>query len=374
MYSQLFFNKPIGQVELKDVQDFFAEAKVETDTLEFKSFGGNEKGGLDQKYAALFRTISGFLNSNGGLLIWGAPKDEELRRNDGLKEKLFKGELSPVPLQIEKDAFIVKAVTSISPSPQGISFHSIPMENNAWIYLIEVLPSQYPPHQYDGRYYMRLDGHNRIAPHHYIEALMKQIRMPNVTGLVQTNFQTESVGDYGIIPFVFSLDNLSRNLSAKDVQYSLMLDKGWFFFADEKIAFNKRFSNRNVIQQPTEKNLIYNLPFKKAFFLVLPDVWNTTGVFTLGLYWFGSNVPFKISKYHFEYFSVPPSPTPQIKLIKKQENIFAADTTDKLGMTEEDRILFENSNLLGIATRTMHSQPMYKRIEDETKADLDDDY
>ena len=35
--------------------------------------------------------------------------------------------------------------------------------------------SDYAPHQFNGKYYMRIDGHTITTPHHYVEALMRKL-------------------------------------------------------------------------------------------------------------------------------------------------------------------------------------------------------
>src|SRR3954466_7102658 len=118
------------------------------------------------------------LNSEGGLIIWGAPRGIPV---SGKKEKIYKGELSPLDALIEKDAFVSKVTNLITPSAKGIIFQRLE-KGDKYVYLIEVQQSQYSPHQYHNTYYMRIDGQTRPAPHHYIEALFQKISYPNLEG------------------------------------------------------------------------------------------------------------------------------------------------------------------------------------------------
>lgn len=180
--SKKLLRKEISSLALDDVKAFFKTEKEESDILEFKSFFDKRQNNIKEKEKGVIKTICGFLNSNGGLLIWGAPIGEKL---DGRKEKVFSGELSPVKMFIEKDSFINKISNGIIPVPDKVQFARIPFSEDSFIYLIEVKESSYKPHQFDGRYYMRLDGQTKVAPHHYVEALFKQIRYPNLGGYLQ---------------------------------------------------------------------------------------------------------------------------------------------------------------------------------------------
>lgn len=79
------------------------------------------------------------LNSEGGVLVWGAPKGE---RVPGRKEKVFKGALTPVAQQYERDQIISTITQSITPMPVGILVQIL-RTGNKFIYIFEVQPSAY---------------------------------------------------------------------------------------------------------------------------------------------------------------------------------------------------------------------------------------
>lgn len=89
-YCTAHFGKKLEDLTFHDIENFFSVERVETDQLEFKSI--NLKGGLDEKFPGIQKTVGAFLNSSGGLLIWGAP-DGKL--TSGKKEKAFVGSLTP---------------------------------------------------------------------------------------------------------------------------------------------------------------------------------------------------------------------------------------------------------------------------------------
>jgi hypothetical protein len=177
-YARSFFGKEIYEITYTDVENFFLEEKEESDKIEFKSYYTVFESHFNQKESGVIRAICGMLNSEGGLIIWGAPRGQSV---NGKKEKIYKGELSPLDALIEKDSFISRVTNLITPSPKGIIFQRLEKDNK-YIYLIEVVQSQYSPHQYNNTYYMRIDGQTRPAPHHYIEALFQKISYPNLEG------------------------------------------------------------------------------------------------------------------------------------------------------------------------------------------------
>ena len=179
LFSKNYFKKEnIEDITYDDVVNFFKEERQESDKIEYKSFVISEKNDvpIGKKIDGVIKSITGFLNSDGGLLIWGAPSGKKLPNKI---EKIFIGELSLVNQLYEKDQLISKISDRITPLPRGILFHRI--ENNKkYIYLFEIPKSEYSPHQFDNRFYMRIDGQSKPAPYHYVEALFKQIKFPKL--------------------------------------------------------------------------------------------------------------------------------------------------------------------------------------------------
>jgi hypothetical protein len=72
-----------------------------------------------------------FLNSDGGIIIWGAPKGKKVPDK---KEKVFQGEPDMVDYLYEKDAFISKIADSITPTPRAILFIKLIMIINTFTF------------------------------------------------------------------------------------------------------------------------------------------------------------------------------------------------------------------------------------------------
>lgn len=179
--SQVVFGKSLTDLVYQDIVTFFTTDHAESNTIEFKAFSA-QHGSFNNNLKGIIRAICGFLNSDGGLAIWGAP----LGVNDPeTGEKKSVGPLAPVPDYKEKDWLINKISDSITPLPVGIKvcvLQNLPTEN---VYIFEVPASPYKPHQYDNTYYVRLDGQTKPAPHYFIEALFKRISYPNIEGYLK---------------------------------------------------------------------------------------------------------------------------------------------------------------------------------------------
>jgi predicted HTH transcriptional regulator len=91
------FNRDIHSLTEEDLSNYFSSEKRETNTIEFKSYIDNRKPGTtkdkrdNEKLDEIIKTICGFLNSDRGILIWGAPKGKSESGN----EEVYKGALTP---------------------------------------------------------------------------------------------------------------------------------------------------------------------------------------------------------------------------------------------------------------------------------------
>jgi hypothetical protein len=165
------FSKELRELESSDLETYFQDPLEESDIIEYKSFEGEE--GVKEREKKILRTICSFLNSSGGILIWGAP---------GEKGNVLQKELSPIDHVIKKDHFIAKVLNRIIPSPSGVRCEVILVGEDKCVLVFEVEESKNRPHQFENIYYMRADGQTIKAPHHYVEALFKQVRYPILNG------------------------------------------------------------------------------------------------------------------------------------------------------------------------------------------------
>lgn len=365
MYSELLFGKPLTLLLYEDLVEYFRPAKLESNTLEFKSYVVKGEKGKEadkdrrERENAILKTICGFLNSEGGIIIWGTPEGVEVDI-EGVKDKEFYGELTPVPVNIPKDQFIARVVNSITPSPAGVLYHQIPCEGG-FIYLFEAARSLFPPHQFQNIYYMRLDGHTRAAPHHYIEALMKQIKSADINGFIRNDNSIPSK-THGIVPFVLNVHNFSKYITGLNVSYTLISDYGLVFYEEEQDMDVNKSQGRIDADVPIGKPLHYNMPFSRTFYIALPER-EGTGEFNVKLITYADNSPAKISMYKYEVFRRTMSPTPQIRLKSKEENLLSFLHSDSLGKTEEERAGEADVFKLGDARYHWDKTPMRKILD-----------
>lgn len=164
----------------------------------------------------VIKTICAFLNSDGGLLIWSAPKEVEI---EGIK--YAQEAQTPVTYEVEKDAIISRTADELSPTPLRIKFHAIELAPGEFCYLFEVVKSDFAPHQFKGTYYMRMDGSTRTAPHHYVEALIKKVSYPKLecyaTFGILHDFETVTA-----MPLQITVHNMSKVENDSNIYYRIL--------------------------------------------------------------------------------------------------------------------------------------------------------
>lgn len=175
-FSTSLFNKELYDLEFNDIAIFFEENKEETLYLEFKSYVVN--GDYSKKEEAIKKAVCGLLNSEGGIIIWGAP----IEVKDAKGNTSAVGALTPFTSALDKDRLINILSSSITPLPVGIKVQVLKTPQEESIFIIEVEKSIEKPHQFDNKYFIRLDGQTRIAPHYLISALMKSTNFPVIKG------------------------------------------------------------------------------------------------------------------------------------------------------------------------------------------------
>jgi len=170
-YIEKIFNKKIEELDLSDLQKFFETPQEETSILEFKSG--------DVEVNDLYKEITAFLNTEGGLIIVGSPREKKERK--GKYEKIIcEGELTYTSFK-NKDWLYQKITSNIMPIPTNLKIFEH-IDINGSIYVIDVPQSFNPPHQClsEGKYYIRLEREAKPAPHGIVQALFQKRRIPKL--------------------------------------------------------------------------------------------------------------------------------------------------------------------------------------------------
>jgi hypothetical protein len=335
-YSNLYFDKELTAITFQDVVDYFVESKDESDKIEYKSYHSTEDRNHTEKENGIIRTICGLLNSEGGLVIWGAPVGQTVQ---GRKEKIFIGELSPVTVLIEKDAFIRRVTDLITPSPAGIRFH--PIENNgSYIYIIEVNQSSYSPHQFRNTYYMRIDGQTRPAPHHFIEALFKKVTFPRLEGYIKIeSFERDGRQERFILRIQTLIFNKSKLQNEYNLYSRLIVNCGVFANFQMNNDLGKIYDlDGHELRQPNAKNIVYyNEPITNSESIIVTpqDLRRINNEGEIILIFGGKYSPLKVSKYKLTLTHF--GRTQNEYLTSIDENKFFFEASDELG-DDEDRM------------------------------------
>ena len=194
-YIEKIFNKNIIDFKIEDLRSFFKTEQEETSILEFKS------GKIEIN--DIYKEITAFLNTEGGLLIIGAPI--ERKEKSGKNEKVIcTGELTYSQFR-NKDWLYQKIASNIVPTPVGLKIFEH-IDSSGSIFVIDIPQSTIPPHQCsaDGKYYIRLERDAKPAPHGIIQALFQKRKLPKLDADIKINSTNEDTDNV-----VASIMNLS---------------------------------------------------------------------------------------------------------------------------------------------------------------------
>jgi hypothetical protein len=82
--SESILGKRISDLSQSDLETYFTVGRKEANNIEFKSYidhpaqGGSIISRDKEKLQKIFSSIGAFLNTGGGILIWGAPTGNKL--------------------------------------------------------------------------------------------------------------------------------------------------------------------------------------------------------------------------------------------------------------------------------------------------------
>jgi len=174
-FCKLLLGKDIYDLDENDLIDFFKNEQEETNTLEFKS------GKVD--ISKLCKEICAFLNTEGGLIIVGAPEETKKTIKKNIY-KVCKGELTSSQFN-DKDWLYKKIYSRITPVPTKLKIQEINGKVKKY-FVIEVNQSYNPPHQLDaeGRYYIRIEREAKPAPHGIIKSLFDKRQKPQPNTII----------------------------------------------------------------------------------------------------------------------------------------------------------------------------------------------
>lgn len=323
-YSNITFNKELYDLEFADLEGFFESNKEENLNLEFKSYVA--QGDYFKKEDAVKKAVCGLLNSEGGIVIWGAP----IEVKDAQNNTTAIGALTPFQSQLDKDRLINIFSSAITPMPLGIRVQVLKNENNESVFVIEVEKSIERPHQYDNRYYVRLDGQTRVAPHYLISALMKSIDFPVLRGHIRLK-KIENDGNNFYLTFKKLLFNTSIYNNEKNINMRLVAMPDVIIVNDE---------NQGAFFNQTFPILSNGAPLMSTFKLKIPSSLinrEINLIFQFG----GEKSPSKVSTYKYNVYQNLIS-----GIVENEEMYLMEKSENKMPSEISDNSVEENINIL----------------------------
>jgi hypothetical protein len=346
-YASIYFSKPLGQLTYEDIETFFQTEREETDQLEFKSFHPAEN--FEGMLSGVIAGIASFLNSSGGVLIWGAPKGDKPPKESGKKEKVFRGALYPIDRVVEKDWLISRVSDKIVPLPGGIRVQILERDGNR-VCVFEVDESPTSPHQHEGTYYMRIDGQKKPAPHHYVEALMKKITYPvlkcHIKPLVSyTHHNTFKID----IMFLFL--NASPFENEEEFSYKIQVDNGKFsnvvYHASHPSyvanTLMPGFKSDSEYKSPQKGEILHcsdSVQVNFSFDFAISDLRQKENKAALRVYFGGKKSPIKYCHYKLDFSGIDPMASIDIKSIFKilVQNTLMSDIHAAINYNEDEKL------------------------------------
>ncbi|KQC32291.1 hypothetical protein AAU57_02330 [Nonlabens sp. YIK11] len=186
-YIEKIFHKNRQEVTLENIKNYFQSPQEETSIVEFKS------GGVE--IIDIYKEITAFLNTEGGLLMIGAPRETKDKVGKNYRT-VCQGELTYSSFK-NKDWLYQKIASNIVPTPTNIKINEyLTVEGS--IFLLDIPQSSNPPHQSssDGKYYIRLECEAKPAPHGLVQALFEKRKRPQLTAEIDINrvdFQSNEI-------------------------------------------------------------------------------------------------------------------------------------------------------------------------------------
>lgn len=278
-----FFNKDTENIDVDDILLFFSTPQEETSNLEFKSG--------DVEINDVFKEITAFLNTEGGLLIIGSPIESKEQRGKKTIRYCI-GEVTYSKFQ-SKDWLYQKIFSNITPSPTNIYIKEISHVNGN-IFLIEIPQSLAPPHQSnsDGRYYIRIDNEAKPAPHGLVQALFEKRMKPMLSAVLVRNLinigidhleiriQNKSKTPADKVSFIVDIynivkpvDNSKFILSTENdfgEKYSASVNSNQVLVRVISIGFDFRLHHRNQKYLVTVSYWSKEVDFDSTYFIINP--------------------------------------------------------------------------------------------------------
>lgn len=257
-FAEKIFGKELSKISLDDLKLFFEIEREESSKIEFKS------GQI--AIEDIYREICAFLNTDGGILIIGTPKEEKIQINKSNYKRICKGELIPSSFR-NKGWLTQKIAANISPFPVNIEIQEI-LTSNGNFFILDIPQSMTPPHQCtnEGKYYIRLEDEAKPAPHGIVQSLFFKRQIPQIS--TETVLKTYKNKPENEIEITININNVS-NVPAEKVSYLINIDN----IEDVKVedyhnnahGYKKKHEHCYIIQEGLDQVLVKGLVIPVEF-------------------------------------------------------------------------------------------------------------
>lgn len=282
------FRKSYSEILLSDVEEFFKVPQEETGVLEFKSG--------EVSLEDIFKEVAAFLNTEGGLIIIGAPKKQEEKINTTQIKEIYQGDLTYSKFR-NKDWLYQKIASNIIPTSTAVMIKEFLIPDKGGVFLIDVPQSSSPPHQVEseGKYYIRMDRIAKPAPHGLVQALFNKRRLPKLV----TEIELKNMEPKDRLPFKIKISNNS-NQPADKVGFIISLfnakTASRFFephYATEVLNFTYSNHHQGVLVRNTSIHVDLEVSHDNREFLIWISYWSKERDYDFDYYHFRPRASFE---------------------------------------------------------------------------------
>lgn len=155
-------------------------------------------------FTALAKSVAGFANAEGGLLVLGVKEKEE--KHKGTLVKIKPGKVHPLPLNITREMIENQLAAHIQFPIEGVTI--VPLRKSARskgvVYLLDVPQSLRAPHRVNELYYFQRYNFSTVEMKHYQVADLFGKRLAPSLGVEtsQTKGMNEDKGHFTIRPLI----------------------------------------------------------------------------------------------------------------------------------------------------------------------------
>lgn len=207
MDLKAYFDK----IDIEEIERFIIDGQEENLKLEFKTVvhPNYNKFNREDDKKNISKTLSGFTNSNGGIIVWGIRAKENDKQQDIATDKKPINELTKflnILNRLEGE--------SVTPIITGIEHKKIEIDNDFGFIITYVPASDFAPHManYAGKLYYKRSGDSFYSCEHYDIKDMFQRKHSAYLSLKMKNKQISQISKDKIqIDITLSLRNTGRN-------------------------------------------------------------------------------------------------------------------------------------------------------------------